>query len=243
MACNCPLSVETTLAFHVQKSLDQITRIKYLTNVFNDVFKIIVRDVTDDLQAWINTIPDPPIFTLTELAKFITCPLTPMALLASTSVLRKTDGSGNVQIALDVSLLQREDPRILYYFFASFIETAVTNVKTQYKVDTDNLRSRLLIRKIQTYLREIRRTLADPFDFAVTYPISLGIVSYIKATCPEVYEDSRWPYKAFVNELADWDFNGLVPANLDSAVSAIVSKVAQAEAKIQAWENLLTEAV
>lgn len=210
------------VAANVQAVLDKVNAMKYLTTTFDRLFVQVIVNIEDDLDAWIGRIPLPPAFDLSEILDYLVCPLTPIA------------------INIDVSILQNLDPRLTYMKIAKQFEATVRDVIVAYTIDTASLKSAALIQLIQRYVREIQRAVGDQYQFAIDYPLTLGYVTYIQQTCPEIYANPAYPYMRFVAAISDWSFDGVLPSGISVSVKGTVDKVAEAETRIQAWRTLLT---
>jgi hypothetical protein len=222
MSCNCPQIVLDTVAANVGVTLARINQMKYLTTMFDRLFVQVLVSITDDLDAWIGRIPIPPTFDLSEIIAFLTCPMTPLA------------------VSIDPSILATQDPRLTYMLITKELKATVRNVIGAYEADTARLQSAVLVQLIQKYVREIQRTLGDPYQFAIDYPLTLGYVTFVEETCPEIYANPLYPYQAFVEAISDWSFDGVLPSGISPSVQGVVDKVAEAETRIQAWRTLLT---
>jgi hypothetical protein len=217
---NCPPNVLIVVSSRVEMSLYQIRRIKSITQVFNYLFRDILGFINDDLQKWVDLIPVPPFIDLAAILAYLTCPLTPLVMLTDPQVIPDTD------------------PRLSTLEMLKQYREYLRQVRADYERSIDNLECRKIIRLVQAYLREIEQTVGDALQFPIDHAIALGYVTYIAAVCPELYNNPSYPFKAYAEEVTTINFNGLVPTSLDPLVAVVVDKVAQAQLKVLAWQQL-----
>ncbi len=223
MSCDtCPELVVGTIAREVQRTLDKVRRIKALTTMFNRLFGEIADKIQDDLEALVALIPTPPILDISDIVAYYTCPLTPVAL------------------EIDLTILQKMDPREVGVRIRRIMREEANAVIRLYEEAVRLLKSYDLVRMVRTYLRELYRVMEDASAFILEYPINAGRAALVKVLCPDIYASSSRPFKALIDELTTWSFDGILPSGIDERGRAIVRTLARGEAKLLAWRSVGT---
>ncbi len=226
MACSdCPDLVIATVAAQVQRTLDKVRRIKAVTTSFNRLLAQIGDKVLDDLNGLVDLIPDPPVLDLSDIVAYYLCPLTPVAL------------------EIDLTLLQNMDPRLVEVRVRAILKNESARVIKLYNEALRTYRSYDLIVTMQRYVTEVYRAMEDAGEFILEYPVNLGRAVLVQQLCPDIYNDSQWPFRALVTEITDWSFDGVIPTGLDDRAAAAVRLVARAEQKLLAWKTVGTVVV
>lgn len=223
MSCDtCPELVVGTIAREVQRTLDKVRRIKALTTAFNRLFSEIADKILDDLDALVDLIPAPPVLDISDIVAYYTCPLTPVAL------------------EIDLTILQKMDPREVGVRIRRIMREEGNAVIALYEEAVRRLESYDLVRLVRKYIQEVYRVMEDAAAFVLEFPINAGRALLVKVLCPDIYEDSRRPFKALVEELTDWSFDGILPSGIDERGKDAVRILATAESKLLAWRTVGT---
>ncbi len=223
MSCDtCPEVVVGTIAAEVQRTLDKVRRIKYLTTVFNRLFSELAGKIEDDLSALIDLIPTPPVLDISDIVAYYTCPLTPIAL------------------EIDTTVFQNMDPRLAAVRLRRVMQAETNAVIALYEEAVQSLRSYTVVRLIRKYVQEVYRTMEDAAAFVLEYPINLGRSILVRELCPDIYDSDARPFKALVEELQDWTFDGILPAGVNSEAESVIRILATGEARLLAWRTLGT---
>lgn len=223
MSCaDCPELVVGTIAREVQKTLDKVRRVKELTRTFNRLLTEIQGKIEDDLQALIDRIPTPPVLDISDIIDYYQCPLTPIA------------------VQIDLTILRNMDPRLVGQRLAVIIRSETEAVIRLYEEAVRRLRSYDLVRLVRKYIQEVYRVMEDATRFVLEYPVNLGRALLVKELCPDIYADPGRPFKALVDEVTTWSFDGLMPSDIDSRARSVVRVLAQGESKLLAWKTLGT---
>ncbi len=217
MSCSdCPIIVVETVAFTVRQVLAQVQALKALVDGYNSLLSAIADKIVDDLNGLVDLIPDPPLLDLPDIAAYLTCPLTPLAV-------------ANVLIA--------GDPRTIAMELRRLASRANISIQADYLVSLRELTSSELVFIVQRFVREVYRVVGDITTFTRRYPLALANCAYVRVACPTTYEDPRYPFKALVEELTNWSFNGVLPSGIDPKAEAVCGLVARAELKLVAWRE------
>ncbi len=217
MSCSdCPIIVVETIAFTVRRMLAQVRALKALVDGHNAILAAIADKIVDDLNVLVDLIPDPPLLDLTDIAAYLTCPLTPLAV-------------ANILIA--------GDPRVIAMELRRLASKANISIQANYLIALRALTSAELVFIVQRFVREVFRVVGDITAFSRLYPLALANCAYVRVACPTTYEDPQYPFKALVEELTDWSFNGLLPSGIDQKAEEVCGLVARAELKLMTWRE------
>lgn len=219
----CPSYIKSTIANRVRLDLNRIKRIQYLTAQFARPLEDLADQITDDLGNLVGTIPIPQPLDFSDLVstlELISCPLTPLALIE------------------DPALLTDIDPNILKAKFSRIMQFEVDRIIAQYEVRIRALNSFDIVRLYRRYIKEVYRVLGNPIEFVISYALSVGYALVVKSVCPETYNDSTYPFKAFEDARKNWNFDGFLPTGLSSKAHGVAQKLAEPEVKIAAWQAL-----
>ena len=223
MSCDtCPDAVVATIAAQVQRTLDKVRRIKWVTESFNRLLAQIGDKIIDDIDELVDLIPDPPVLDISDLVAYFTCPLTPVAL------------------EIDLTLIENMDPRIIGIRIQRILKYEVAQVIRLYNEALARLRSYDLVKLIQRYIAEIYRAMGDAAEFIAEYPINAARALTVQVLCPKIYADTALPFKALIDELSNWSFDGIIPSGIDARAQAAVRSVARGEAKLLQWKTAAT---
>lgn len=226
MACtDCPDIVVATIAAQVQGTLDKVRRIKWVTQSFNQLLAQFGDKIVDDLNGLVDLIPDPPLLDLSDIVDYFLCPLTPIAL------------------EIDLTLLQNMDPRLVAVRVRRILKDETARILLLYDEALRALASYDLVAVMRRYLAEVYRAMGDAFAFIAEYPINISRALLVKGLCPAIYADSRWPFKALVDEVSDWSFDGVIPTGIDVRAEAPLRLLARAEVKLLSWRTVATVVV
>jgi hypothetical protein len=218
----CPELVVGTIAREVQRTLDKVRRIKALTTMFNRLFSEVAGKIQVDLEALVALIPEPPVLDISDIVAYYTCPLTPVAL------------------EIDLTILQKMDPREVGVRLRRILREESNAVVRLYEEAVLRSADYNLLRLLRSYLREMYRVMEDASEFILEYPINAGRAALVKVLCPAIYADSSRPFKALIDELTTWSFDGILPSGVDERGRAVMRILARAEAKLLAWRTVGT---
>jgi hypothetical protein len=231
MTCACPDAVIAQLSYQVEVVTEQIQQIIALTDTFNYALQQIfggadLNAMSNEIDVIINAIPTPPVFSLTAMAEYLTCPLTPLA------------------APFIVASYLNKDPRQLYLQFSSFYHAQVRQVRAEYEEAYNSTPSATTLKTIKLYVKELQRAVQDPYAFTINVATAQGITAYVSEACPEIYNSSQWAFLDFVQTFTGFSFlNGLIPTSLIASAQNLVTQIYAGEAKILAWQQVLTESV
>ncbi len=97
------------------------------------------------------------------------------------------------------------------------------------------------VRLARKYIREVVRALEDPVDFAFQFAEVTASVSYVRATCSEIYYSSAWPFRYWYDTVTDFDFNSStgLPSIIQGAMYDMSAKFMQIELKLFRWQAFI----
>lgn len=217
MSCNCPDTIVYALRSRVQQELDKVLAIKTSTNFFNNAAKDVVGDAGSDIDSAVSGIPAPPTYDFAEMVKYLTCPLTPLAL--------------NLSIT-DIASL---DPTIALNKIKGLNSGQIENARTSYEKTLSIAPTAGLIKVARKYANELLRLQFD----AASYTEAVIISATVLAVCGEE-EYNAGPYAAFANATTDFSFVAGVPSGLSQNAAAITQKLLAAEAKFKQLRKAIT---
>jgi hypothetical protein len=222
--------VTAQLSYQVELVMQKVQAILLLTENFNLAMQNIVlgadlAQLSNEVTAIVNAIPTVPAFDLTDLAGYLSCPLTILVLPGLVNAVNK-------------------DARLLYYQMSAFYEAEIRQIRSAYDVSYTNTTSADTLAALRLYVVELQRLVVDPYAFAIDFATATAITSYVSETCPEIYADPQWVFAAFVESIGPVAFlNGLIPSTLVQSAQGIIETIWEGEAKILAWQQILTEVV
>jgi len=208
---NCPPFIASAAAAPVQEGLSKLQNVKRMTRIINTAVTAVIGDVTADVEAIVDVIPDPPILDLSYMISLYTCPLVPIALAA------------------DLSIIQKLDPRQFARQIQAQMKSFITEIISDYKTALDTIEAGPLLRIAQNFLRDFKRLGFDAFFLAEIVVITTAV----KAICPEEYENG--PYKEFDDAIVGFSLDGWLPNDLNAQVQPLLAQLQRAELKFQAW--------
>lgn len=208
----CPEPVIASLSRTVSQALSAVRSLNTYTGIFSTLTTTIVNEALQKLEALVDAIPDPLPITLPDLVGYLTCPLTPFALLLG-----------------DPSELAELDPVAQLERIRGLVTDYANQIRTQFEEALEQLEAWGTIRVFQGYLQAIKRFRFDEEAFAY----AIAICAAVEATCEEVYKDSV--FEEFVEATTDFSISGIVPAGLQGTSKQITDLLGKAELKLQGW--------
>ncbi len=225
MSCaDCPELVVGFLAREVQLTLNRVLRIKELTNEFNGLFRDLAPAILDDLTGFVAAIPAPPVFNLSSIVGFFTCPLTPLAVADFINI--------NDLTTADVQTVAKVMKRL----FKAESGKVIADSEDRFR----NLRSYRPLSLMRLFLQATKLTVGDLPEFTTEYPVNLARCLLVRDQCPEIYDSDDRPFKFLVQAVTDWNFDGILPSGIESNAEPVMRLLATAEVKLAAWASLGT---
>lgn len=217
MTCGCPDPVIQTLRAVVQTELNRVRQILRLSGFFETLSDEALGEAGVDIDAAVNVIPSPISFDVGEIASYLTCPLTPLALACI--ILNDDDGGGfgNQSPTSQVSRLKA--------LYRRFIDDA----RNAYEQLLDDAPSASTIRIARRYERNLSRVGLTAASFAKAVTVTATVLD----VCGEE-EYTAGPYQDFANVAQGFDFVGGIPNSISGNAAALVSKLTAGETKFKA---------
>jgi len=187
-----------------------------LTNFFNDAVGAIAGAVFDDVCAAVDAIPLPVPTTFIDLLAYLTCPLTPLALING-----------------DIASLIESDVNSQLKAVQNFNQGIIDRARRSYEDILGSSINAKLIDQIRKYDRQLRQLSFDPVSFAE----AVVATAIVQSVCDDDEFDD-----VFVDfaKLSDgFAFSGLVPTGLSTDAAAVLAKFSQGELKFKALRAAL----
>lgn len=219
MACGtCPDSVTFTLRNKVDLALQQVLAISGLADVFNRALQDVAGLAVSDVGALVDAIPVIGIPDFSEILGFLTCPLTPFALLLG-----------------DLTEFTELDPNVQLGRLKSLSKATIDKARLDYEDGIKGSDYRQVINLARSYSNQITRIRFD----AVSFAEAVLITAIVLAVCGED-EYTEGPYQDFANAISGFSLTGGVPASLDVNVASLLQSLVLGETKFQLSQLALT---
>jgi len=218
-ACgNCPDAVTYTLRETVQVELDKVQALSDLGGFVSRALQDVALLAIDVIDTALNAIPVLPGLDFAEILGFLTCPLTPLALVVDFD-----------------QFINELDPTIQLQRVKSLGRSLVNKARRDYEDIINASDFRQVINLARRYSNEFLRLAFNPVSFAKAVVISATVL----AVCGEE-EYQAGPYQDFANAISNFSVstNG-VPASMDQNVAALVQRLIEADLRLKAMAVVL----
>lgn len=208
---DCPEAVLAAVREIVQRELDKVQGIRALVQSISSALAEVVAIAQDAVDIALTTIPTIPAIDFLDIPRYLTCPLTPLAL------------------ALAPEDFLQLDPRVQIQRVRNLFRSLISAYRRQFELALEAADSSGVIRLVRRFATEFYRITLSPDTMALAIVISATVL----ATCgTEEYEEG--PYADFANAITDFRLVGGLPADLDVNVAAVLQRLLSAEAKFAA---------
>lgn len=259
MSCStCPELVLGTLRADANNTLRQVREVKALTTILNRACREITAGLIEQILNLVALIPGPPMFDLSFLKNLVTCPLTPQAFVtdwASEAISRAAQKSTEIpfpakigyqvvqtgkemtaEAAMTTGLYRGVTFELMR--IANQIENVYRSIRELIANYFDkSIEFQWLFNILFRYCMEVWRIVENSGTFACRLALTTANGALVKSMCPDLYNDPRMPYKALVEELSTFSFDGVWPNGTSSVVDQVKPPMSQLMFKLQAWQS------
>lgn len=215
MVCNCPDAVIAVLDKAVRVELDKLQGILSLSSAFDRALSGVAGVAIDQVRTAVDLIPTLTGLNFADILQYLTCPLTPLALL------------------IDFDAFKHLDPRIQIANLKAMFEHTIAEARKAYEEALSGSAQREIINIAKRFANEFARVRLDPVGLAKAVAISAAVFTL----CPEVYETRSFKRLADIAE--NFSLTSGLPTGLDDEVAELIGVLQLGEAKIEALKAFI----
>jgi hypothetical protein len=210
----CPEPVLSTLREYITDTYKALRDVKKLATILKVAATSITAEALAALKIIVDAIPLPLVLNPIDILKYLTCPLTPLA------------------IFIDPTLINQIDPRTLIARIRAQLAAYVAEIE-------DNFEEALRKLSVWTTIKTIREFVKACFRGVLGSPLkildALLICGLVQATCPKVYEGSI--FKDYMDIFTTFDTSSVfpLPSDFSGPLREACALLGEAYVKIAAW--------
>jgi len=208
----CPDPVLSTLRTKIQGYYRNIQNIEAFTVFFENIGDLnITQELVTKVSNLVSQIPDPFLPDISEIYKYLTCPLTPFAL------------------AIDPTKLSALDPEALFRGVLNLYRDYAGEVFENFVNQLEQLAEWQVIRIFFGFIQAIKRMRFDTEQFVE----GILIAGLVEATCAETYRDSV--FASYTEIAASFNISNFTPVGLTGIEKQLASSLGEAAVKFAGW--------
>lgn len=207
----CPDAVIFTLRDTVQQELFKVRSIIDLAPRVSDALANVATLAIDTVDQALGLVPALPILDFAEILSYLTCPLTPLALL--------------VDFEQFASIL---DPTVQLQRLKSLATASLNAARRAYEDFLTDSEFAQVIGLARRFANEFVRISFNPISFARAIVISASVLTL----CGEE-EYTNGPYLEFANTIQGFSLVGGLPTSMDQNVAALIQRLLEGEARFR----------
>ena len=210
----CPEPVLSTLREYISEPYKAFRDVKKLSTILKVAATSLTTEALAALKIIVDAIPFPLVLNPIDILKYLTCPLTPLA------------------ITVDPTLINQIDPRTLIAKIRSQLAAYVAEIEDNFEEALRKLEVWTTIKTVRDFIKACMRTILSRPRGLLDAVIVCGLV---QATCPKVYKDSV--FNDFMDIFTTFDTSSVLPlpADFTGPLKEACVLLATAYMKIAAW--------